>query len=218
MIDPTAGTGAPLIAAPKPQKILKMVTNDRMAGAVPAWVDSASPSHVIEQRLSAAQNAQAQKPGTYGLAYAYNGEPGSTAPDNEAFGFADILDMVNPLQHIPLVNTLYREVTGDTIKPVSRIIGGGVFGGPIGVAGGLVNLVVEEETGRDVTGNVLAFVTKGETPHYKTKPVKPETQIAQALESIEQPPDLPASLLAFTAPAVSAAPKMLHNDSSRYNS
>ena len=73
------------------------------------------------------------------------------------FGFADLLDMVNPLQHIPLVNLAYRKITHDAIKPVSTIIGGGIFGGPAGVAGSLVNVVIEEETGKDVLGNVMAL-------------------------------------------------------------
>ncbi|HCZ12942.1 MAG TPA: hypothetical protein DHV16_12065, partial [Nitrospiraceae bacterium] len=42
--------------------------------------------------------------------------------------FGDILDIVNPLQHIPVVSTVYRSETGDKISPGSRIIGGAIFG------------------------------------------------------------------------------------------
>ena len=31
----------------------------------------------------------------------------------DGFDFWDVLDVINPLQHIPFVNTLYREMTGD---------------------------------------------------------------------------------------------------------
>jgi hypothetical protein len=44
-----------------------------------------------------------------------------------------LLDIINPLQHIPLVSNLYREITGDQISSSARILGGGLFGGPIGL-------------------------------------------------------------------------------------
>ncbi|MSQ67469.1 MAG: hypothetical protein EXR83_04655 [Gammaproteobacteria bacterium] len=48
--------------------------------------------------------------------------------------FADVLDVVNPLQHIPLVSTLYRRLTGDAIDPAMQLAGGALYGGPVGVA------------------------------------------------------------------------------------
>lgn len=53
-------------------------------------------------------------------------------PDKESFGFADIIDMINPLQHIPVVSNLYQSATGDTIGAVAMIVGGAIFGGPLG--------------------------------------------------------------------------------------
>ena len=50
----------------------------------------------------------------------------------DGFNFLDLLDVINPLQHIPFVSTLYRALTGDTIAPASRVAGGAPFGGPIG--------------------------------------------------------------------------------------
>jgi hypothetical protein len=80
----------------------------------------------------------------------------------EAFGedgptFFDILDIVNPLQHIPIVSTLYRAVTGDEIDPVPRVAGGALFGGLIGAVASLVNVVIEELTGSDIGEHVLAL-------------------------------------------------------------
>jgi hypothetical protein len=31
--------------------------------------------------------------------------------------FAEFLDIINPLQHIPVVSTIYRAITGDQISP-----------------------------------------------------------------------------------------------------
>lgn len=71
------------------------------------------------------------------------------------FGFADFLDIINPLQHIPVVGTAYREITGDTIRAPSRILGGALFGGFIGAASSVVNAVIEEGSGKDIGGHVV---------------------------------------------------------------
>jgi len=85
------------------------------------------------------------------------------APDtvnNDFLGsFADLLDIFNPLQHIPGVSTLYRELTGDTISAGAQIAGGVLFGGPIGLIASIANAVIEQETGKDVGANLFAAVT-----------------------------------------------------------
>lgn len=82
---------------------------------------------------------------------------GSETPAAETeFTFDDFLDIINPLQHIPLVSILYRELTGDEIHGASRIIGGLLYGGPLGFIGGIVNAVAEEATGRDIADNAIA--------------------------------------------------------------
>lgn len=72
--------------------------------------------------------------------------------------FFDVLDAINPLQHLPLVSTLYRELTGDALAPVPRVVGGALFGGLIGAVSSLLNVIVEQLTGRDVGAHVLAAV------------------------------------------------------------
>lgn len=74
----------------------------------------------------------------------------------DGFTFGDFLDIINPLQHIPIVNTVYRAITGDQIDPGARIIGGGLFGGPIGLAASLISGAVEEATGKDPGEHALA--------------------------------------------------------------
>lgn len=56
----------------------------------------------------------------------------------EPFSLGELLDIVNPLQHIPGVNTLYRAITGDEASVRSRVAGSslyGMVGGPLGMAG-----------------------------------------------------------------------------------
>lgn len=76
---------------------------------------------------------------------------------DDGFGFDDFLDIINPLQHIPVISSLYRELTGDEINPGSRIIGGGVFGGAIGLATSVVNTAIEAGTGKDAGEHVISF-------------------------------------------------------------
>lgn len=88
---------------------------------------------------------------------------------DDGFTFHDLLDIVNPLQHLPMVNMLYRELTGDTIAPGPRVLGGMMFGG---MTGGLVAALdsgVEAETGKSMGGHILSaiaqpFVGSAETP------------------------------------------------------
>lgn len=77
--------------------------------------------------------------------------------------FGDFLDIVNPLQHIPVISTVYRAITGDEISPGARMAGGALYGGPIGLAAATVNTVVEEATGRDVGETVMAAFTGAAT-------------------------------------------------------
>lgn len=81
----------------------------------------------------------------------------------DGFGFDDLIDLINPLQHIPIISTIYRAITGDTIAPGPRMLGGALFGGgPIGAIAGLatgaINAGLEHDTGKDMGGHALAWV------------------------------------------------------------
>jgi hypothetical protein len=71
--------------------------------------------------------------------------------------FWDFVDIVNPLQHIPVVSTIYREMTGDSIKGVSRIIGDGLYGGVIGLVAGIGSAIIAETTGKDPGEHLMAM-------------------------------------------------------------
>jgi hypothetical protein len=74
----------------------------------------------------------------------------------DGLSFGDLLDILNPLQHIPMVGDLYRSITGDEISSGARISGGTLYGGPMGFVSALANTVVEEATGMDIGANLLA--------------------------------------------------------------
>lgn len=81
----------------------------------------------------------------------------------ETFSFDDLLDLVNPLQHIPIVSNWYRSATGDQIGAVARIVGGVLLGGPIGAVSAVINSAVESETGKDIGEHALALLNGEES-------------------------------------------------------
>lgn len=70
--------------------------------------------------------------------------------------FKSVFDVVNPLQQLPVVSSVYREVSGDTISTASRLVGGALFGGVAGFAAALINEVVISATGSDIASNIFA--------------------------------------------------------------
>ncbi|GLQ04963.1 hypothetical protein [Sneathiella chinensis] len=133
----------------------------------------------------------------------------------DGFGFDDFLDIINPLQHIPVVSSLYRNVTGDEISAGSRMIGGGLFGGVVGFAASVVNTAIESETGKDMGDHVLAMfsdeptdilakadpasVEVGDTTS-ETLPKQPE-MARQGPQETSQPPSIKTQDLAALAAA-----------------
>jgi hypothetical protein len=136
----------------------------RIDGSMPVWGPPQTAKEQIIQTLSSPADAGPNP------ALSLAEEAGGRAPAEKPFGFFDLIDMINPLQHIPIVGTLYRAVTGDTIRPVSQIIGGAAFGGVLGAASGIANAIVKEETGADIGENIMALATgsHAKDPHDTT--------------------------------------------------
>lgn len=82
----------------------------------------------------------------------------------DGFDFWDVLDIINPLQHIPIVSSIYRELTGDEIATAPRLAGGLLFGGPIGLAASGINVAIKGFTGSDMGEHAIAMV-KDATGH-----------------------------------------------------
>lgn len=78
---------------------------------------------------------------------------------SDGFGFGDVLDIINPLHHIPVVSTIYRQITGDEIAAAPRALGGAVFGGPVGLVAAIGNQIFEAETGSDIGTTTLAMMS-----------------------------------------------------------
>lgn len=148
-IDATTGPDAGYKAwqASMGRAVMRHDPDARTAAPVPTF------GQMVRNNLVAAQS----------YAPAENGATASRAPEidyaasDDGFSFGDVIDMINPLQHLPVIGTFYRKFTGDTIKPMSDIIGGAIFGGPVGAVSSTVNAVVKGTTGRDITENAFAL-------------------------------------------------------------
>ncbi len=75
--------------------------------------------------------------------------------------FEDMLDIVNPLQHLPVVGTLYRAITGDQISAIPKIAGDALYGGLWGAVSAVADTAFEAITGKDFGSTMLAMVTDG---------------------------------------------------------
>lgn len=148
------------------------LTNSRTAGHMPVFgqkmpVMPPVPQNNAEKSAAPLQNTPKNRSfddRTAGMAHMNaHAKPGS-------FSFFDLLDIINPLQHIPIVGSLYRNITGDEINPAARAIGGFLYGGPVGLATGIVNGAVASATGRDLPETLVASFN---TPKTATKTLPP---------------------------------------------
>lgn len=69
---------------------------------------------------------------------------GAAEPVPGELTFGEFLAALNPLHHLPVVGTIYRAVTGETIQPALRVLGGGILGGPLGMLSTAVLAALEE--------------------------------------------------------------------------
>jgi hypothetical protein len=72
--------------------------------------------------------------------------------------FAEVLDMLNLLHHIPGISTIYRAITGDEIGAGPRFVGGMLFGGPIGALAAGITALFEEASGGDLGTHIAEMV------------------------------------------------------------
>ncbi|MFP5514026.1 MAG: hypothetical protein ACLGJC_13175 [Alphaproteobacteria bacterium] len=81
-------------------------------------------------------------------------EKAESLDDKMSLGFDDLVDAVNPLQQLPVVSSVYREATGESISIPARLAGGFLFGGLPGLIGSAAMVAFEEVTGDTVLGHI----------------------------------------------------------------
>jgi hypothetical protein len=116
----------------------------------------------------------------------------------------DVLDTINPLQHLPLIGSVYRYLTGDEPSGGARIAGDTLYGGPIGLAVGVVSTMMLDKDGHDLGERALASVF-GPSPagdHDTAVAASPPADPKTATTSATTPPQ---PLMSGQAPAPAAA-------------
>ncbi len=112
------------------------------------------------------------------------------APD-EGF-FHHLLDVINPLQHLPVIGTIYRAITGEHIGAVEKLAGDALYGGLWGAVASVADLAFEAVTGKSVEDTALAWI-KGDD---KTNKVAAPAIAANASLPSSDLPDLPSAVAA----------------------
>lgn len=225
----------------------RMGQNDRTAGSVPIWETNKSsygntqktfvatlertnlsPEHILDTLPNTQENAFAE------IRTPHQQSNLHTNDQKDNFDFGDIIDIVNPLHHIPLVNYAYRKLTNDEIRPISEIVGGSIYGGATGGIAALANVVSKESTGKNLTENLQALIFDQQLPDASYSLKKNNTltktsdhpidNINQALAMIEDS----NAILSFTdltqqhainidTKTEAKTSQPLHNHKNRYN-
>jgi hypothetical protein len=111
------------------------------------------------------------------------------------FSFHDFLDIINPLQHLPIVGTIYRAITGDQIKTPEKIVGDTIYGGPLGALSAVADAIYQQSTGKSFGDTVMGWFTG----HHSTAAVAQNSNPAES-------PKTPT--VSATGDAVIAAPQI----------
>lgn len=92
-----------------------------------------------------------------------------TADATEFFGadglsWHDVVDAINPLEHIPIISELFDSATDHTPSTAAKLAGGALLGGPLGFIASLASVIFETQTGHGIGGAVLAALSGDQTP------------------------------------------------------
>jgi hypothetical protein len=110
--------------------------SQKMMGRVPAAQSASTPAQVATSTVS--------------------------GDEHEDF-FHRVLDVINPLQHLPVVGTIYRAVTGEHIGAIEKIAGDALYGGMWGAITSTADVAFEAITGKSAEDTVLAWLKPDDT-------------------------------------------------------
>ena len=100
---------------------------------------------------------------------------------DDGLSFFDFIDVINPLQHLPIVGPVYRDITGDELGPIPRVAGGTLFFGPLGLVSSAIDVISEQITGKDVGGNIMTVMNDTDE---ETKPNPESVMIENPSETV----------------------------------
>lgn len=129
-------------------------------------------------------------------------------PESGNLTFGDVIDTLNPLQHIPLVSEVYRGLTGDGISAHARIAGGTLWGGPMGLVASVASLAIAGN-GEDGLGDRVYASLFGD----EESAGAPAALLAEKTEvSPAPPPDMEMTTASITPAALHPKDKAVPED------
>jgi len=128
------------------------------------------------------------------------------------FSFHNLIGIVNPLQHLPVIGTLYRAITGDKIGTPEKIAGDALYGGLWGAVSSIADTAFEAATGKDFGSTMLAMVM-GDGSKGASSPIAVAANNAPAAPSVAAldiaAPALPNMATAAPAALVPSTPDVV---------
>ena len=165
--------------------------------------DQSETSAISDRRSFSAASADVSPRSAFAAALNL-ADAGETKATNQPT-FHDLLDAINPLQHIPVVSWLYRQISGDQISAQARIAGDAIYGGIAGLVSGMFNALVEKDTGKDVAGNIVAFITGKSSAPTATAAAAPASPTAGSTTASGTAAATPTAIAATPATATLAS-------------
>jgi hypothetical protein len=123
------------------------------------------------------------------------------AEPHESF-FHHLWDVVNPLQHLPVIGTIYRAITGEHLDPVEKIAGDTLYGGLWGAVASIADVAFEGLTGKSFEDTALALFKSDHGPKVASIKVTAPTIAASLSLPSSDLPALPSALFAANVPAL----------------
>jgi len=175
-------------AAPVSSSFASSITAVQPAAPTPLVAATAAPPPAAAEKAADVQNGAAVTETTRAAPIDPTSPEAAThVPyEDDALGFDDLVDLLNPLHHIPIVGSIYRAITDDTIKPDVQVAGSIAFGLATGsvllaAASGIASAVFEQHTGEEPTVQ-LARSLFGDDDTVQVANAPPAPDAAQALE------------------------------------
>ena len=116
--------------------------------------DSAVQTSSAQQGVSAASKSVVDEAQS---SYSFLQDISKVSFGEDGFGLNELFDTVNIAQHIPIMSSLYQDMTGEGMSAAASLAGGFLYGGPTGLALSAADLMVKGVTGTTVSDAIVDF-------------------------------------------------------------
>jgi len=127
----------------------------------------------------------------------------STDADHKSF-WDNLWDTVNPLEHFPVVSTIYDKITHNHVGDLEKVAGDTLYGGPMGLASSLANVAFEHITGKSFGDMVMGWVT-GDDDSKSNTAMADASKTTAPTTPLDKTASIPSSIAPLIPPANDAA-------------